>query len=436
MDTLSRNILRIALPSIVSNITVPLLGLVDTAISGHLGSPLYIGAIAVGGVIFNLAYWLFVFLRLGTSGLTAQALGARKDRDISILLWRSLLLATAIAALMLLLQWPIYYGVGLLMNIRADLSAYTAAYFYICIWGAPAVLMLYALNGWFVGMQDTRVPMTVAIAQNVINIPLSLFFVFGLKMKIEGIALGTVLAQYTGLLIALILLRKKYARYIIRPQRKEIFRKQELLRFFHVNRDIMLRMVCMLAVVVWFTSMGARQGSLILAANAILFQLFYLFSYFFDGFANAAEALCGRYWGAENAGGFRLTVRRVSLIGIALVLTFTLIYALSREPILNLLTSQTDVVITASRYYVWVLLIPVCGIGAFVMDGVFVGATATGLMLMSMAGGTLSFFLSYFLLFPSLRNDGLWISFLLYLLMRSLIEIALYPRLSKRISRP
>lgn len=431
---INRSILRIALPSIVSNITVPLLGLVDTAISGHLGNAAYIGAIAVGGVIFNIVYWLFVFLRLGTSGLTAQALGAGHQNEITYSLFRSLSLAIVIAILLIILQWPILMLTNRLMNVSPHLADLTATYFYICIWGAPAVLMLYALNGWFVGMQNSRIPMAIAIVQNVMNIPLSLLFVFGAGLKVEGIALGTVVAQYVGLFTALWLLCRNYRQYLVGPKWREILRKKDLMQFLHVNRDIMLRMVCMLMVVTWFTAAGARMGDTILAANAILFQLFYLFSYFFDGFANAAEAICGRSYGAGDAALFRLTVKRVTLIGLLLVAVFSIAYVVLKMPLLRLLTSEPTVVAAASRYFVWVALVPVCGIMAFVLDGVFVGATATGRLLMSMASGTAAFFISYFILFPVLGNDGLWISFLLYLLFRSLTEIFLYPALRRSVS--
>lgn len=422
LDKPNREILRIAVPAIVSNITVPLLGLVDTAIAGHMGDASYIGAIAVGGVVFNAVFWLFSFLRWGTGGLTAQALGACDNAEISNTLYRSCLLASVVGMGLILLQSPLYFLATRVITVSDDVAVYTLQYFHVCIWGAFAVQMCYALTGWFIGMQNSRIPMVVAIVQNVTNIPLSLFFVYGLGMKIVGIALGTVIAQYVGLLVAVAMLFISYRRYLVRPDWGPVFQRSALMRFLSVNRDIMLRLVCLLAVTMWFTAAGARQGGLVLAANAMLYQLFYLFSFFFDGFANAGEALCGRCWGAKDLPALRLTIRRVFCWGLVLVGVFTALYLTLGEQFLWLLSDRPEVVETAMEYFVWVLLVPVCGIQTFVWDGVFIGVTATRLLLLAMAVGTAVFFVSYLTLFPLLGNDGLWISFLLYLLGRGVTE--------------
>lgn len=422
LDKPNREILRIAVPAIVSNITVPLLGLVDTAIAGHMGDASYIGAIAVGGVVFNAVFWLFSFLRWGTSGLTAQALGACDNAEISNTLYRSCLLASVVGMGLILLQSPLYFLATRVITVSDDVAVYTSQYFNLCIWGAFAVQMCYALTGWFIGMQNSRIPMVVAIVQNVTNIPLSLFFVYGLGMKIVGIALGTVIAQYVGLLVAVAMLFISYRRYLVRPDWDTVFQRSALMRFLSVNRDIMLRLVCLLAVTMWFTAAGARQGGLVLAANAMLYQLFYLFSFFFDGFANAGEALCGRCWGAKDLPALRLTIRRMFCWGLVLVGVFTTLYLTLGEQFLWLLSDRPEVVETAMEYFVWVLLVPVCGIQTFVWDGVFIGVTATRLLLLAMAVGTAVFFVSYLTLFPHFGNDGLWISFLLYLLGRGVTE--------------
>ena len=422
LDKPNREILRIAVPAIVSNITVPLLGLVDTAIAGHMGDASYIGAIAVGGVVFNAVFWLFSFLRWGTGGLTAQALGACDNAEISNTLYRSCLLASVVGMGLILLQSPLYFLATRVITVSDDVAVYTSQYFHVCIWGAFAVQMCYALTGWFIGMQNSRIPMVVAIVQNVTNIPLSLFFVYGLGMKIVGIALGTVIAQYVGLFVAVAMLFISYRRYLVRRDWDTVFQRSALMRFLSVNRDIMLRLVCLLAVTMWFTAAGARQGGLVLAANAMLYQLFYLFSFFFDGFANAGEALCGRCWGAKDLPALRLTIRRVFCWGLVLVGVFTALYLTLGEQFLWLLSDRPEVVETAMEYFVWVLLVPVCGIQTFVWDGVFIGVTATRLLLLAMAVGTAVFFASYLTLFPLLDNDGLWISFLLYLLGRGVTE--------------
>ena len=433
MKKIDRDIFKIALPAIVSNITVPLLGLVDTAIVGHMGSASYIGAIAVGGVIFSIIYWLFTFLRMGTSGLTAQDLGADDKTGITNTLYRACLLAVIIGVVLIALHRPIFHLAMGLMDAEPEVAVHARTYFYICIWGAVAVQLLYALNGWFIGMQNTRIPMVVAIVQNVVNIPLSLLLVFGCGMDIAGVALGTVLAQYIGLIVAVVALRLKYKEYLTRIEWGSVLQRSALLRFLNVNRDIMLRMVCLIAVTTWFTAVGSKQGELILAANAILFQLFYLFSFFFDGFANAAEAMCGKYKGARNVDDFALTVKRVFLCGIILVALFTTCYIVGEDMILGLLSDNQLVLDTAHDYFHWLLLVPVCGIMAFVWDGVFIGVTSTRHLLLSMFVGTVAFFVAYLLLFPSYGNDGLWVSFLLYLLARGVMLSLVFPKIIREI---
>lgn len=432
IDSLNKKILHIAIPAIVSNVTVPLLGLVDTGIAGHLGQASYIGAIAVGSVIFNTIFWLFSFLRWGTSGLTSQALGCGDSNGVSYTLYRSLVVAMVISVSLIVLQYPIFWLSTFVIAVDSDVAVYVSHYFYICIWGAVAVQTCYALNGWFVGMQNSRIPMTVAIVQNLTNIPLSLLFVYGLGMKVEGIALGTVIAQYIGLAVALWLLRRQYGQYLIRPEWNVLFVRADLLRFLSVNRDIMLRMVCLLSVTVWFTSVSARQGAVVLAANTILQQLFYFFSFFFDGFANAGEALCGKCWGGRDLVALKKTVGRVFCWGMLLVVLFTAVYYVAERPLLQMLSDQGGVIACAMRYFGWLLLVPVCGVQTFVWDGVFIGTTSTRLLLLSMVVATVVFFASYMLLFPLWGNDGLWLSFLLYLLGRGVTQTLSYPKLIGR----
>ena len=417
----------------MSNITVPLLGLVDTAIVGHMGSASVIGALAVGGMIFSIIYWLFTFLRMGTSGLTAQDLGAGNNTGITDTLYRACLLAVIIGVVLIVLHRPIFHLAMSLIGAEPEVAVHARTYFYVCIWGAVGVQLMYALNGWFIGMQNTRVPMVVAIVQNVVNIPLSLLLVFGCGMDIAGVALGTVLAQYLGVAVAVVALWRKYRQYLTRINWRSVLQRSALLRFLNVNRDIMLRMVCLIAVTVWFIAVGSKQGELILAANAILFQLFYLFSFFFDGFANAAEAMCGKYKGARNVEHFALTVKRVFLCGIVLVALFTTCYVVGEDWILGLISDNQLVLDTARDYFHWLLLVPACGIMAFVWDGVFIGVTSTRRLLLSMFVGTVVFFAGYLWLFPVYGNDGLWISFLLYLLARGVTLCLLFPKIVKEI---
>ncbi|MDE7086261.1 MAG: MATE family efflux transporter, partial [Prevotella sp.] len=285
MNDRDRQILGIALPAIVTNITVPLLGMVDTAIVGHMGAAAYIGAVAVGSMIFNLVYWVFGFLRMGTSGLTAQARGRRDLTEVTRLLVRSVSVSMAVALALIVLQWPLCELMLSLLGPTADVRPLAATYFYIVVWGAPASLGLFALTGWFIGMQNTRLPMLVSICQNVVNILASLLLVYGLDMKIEGVALGTVVAQYAGVLLGVALLLRYYRRLWRGIAVRDVFLKSELVRFFRVNRDIFLRTVFLVAVNFYFTSAGARQGAVVLAVNTLLLQLYLLFSYVMDGFA-------------------------------------------------------------------------------------------------------------------------------------------------------
>ena len=324
MNLRDRQILHIALPSIVSNITVPLLGLVDVAIVGHMGSAVYIGAVAVGSMIFNLVYWLFAFLRMGSSGLTAQAWGRRDMPETVGILVRAVLIALLIALLLLVLQVPLCRLMFWLIEPTPDVLPLASTYFYMVIWGAPASLCLFVLTGWFIGMQNTRFPMLVSILQNVVNILVSLSLVYGLGMKIEGVALGTVVAQYAGLLVAAGLLWRYYGKILGKQKRISTlpFFNSSILQSFHssilqffnpsilqfkIYRDLFLRTLCLVAVNLFFTTVSARQGAFVLSVNTVLLQMYLFFSYFMDGFAYAGEALGGKTYGARNMQAFRET---------------------------------------------------------------------------------------------------------------------------------
>ena len=419
---MNRKILQIAIPSIVSNITVPLLGLVDVAIVGHLGATAYIGAIAVGGMLFSILYWLFAFLRMGTSGMTAQAYGKRDLQEVLLVWERALAIGIGIALLMILLQEPILQGAFSWMEATEEVKAGAARYFHICVWGAPAVLGLYALSGWFIGMQNTRLPMLIAIAQNIVNIACSLCFVFLLHMQIEGVALGTLLAQYAGFFLGLGLWLRHYGRLRRYQQGKAFWQAAEMRRFFSINRDIFLRTLCLVGVTTFFTAAGANQGEVILAVNTLLMQLFTLFSYFMDGFAYAGEALGGRFIGAGNTLGLRRCIRLLFVWGVGLALAFTLLYAFGGQRFLGLLTDDQTVLAATGDYAFWAMAIPLCGFAAFIWDGFFIGATATGWMFRAMLIASGSFFLLYATLHNYLGNHALWLAFLSYLTLRGVVQ--------------
>ncbi len=431
MTSIDRQILRIALPSIVSNITVPLLGLVDVAIVGHLGSAAYIGAIAVGGLMFNIIYWLFAFLRMGTSGMTSQAYGRHDFAETLRMLARAVGLGVLVALVLIALQTPIVRGALLLIRPTDEVSRLAETYFRICIWGAPAMLGLYGLTGWYIGMQNSRIPMLVAIVQNVVNIAASLSFVYLGGMKVEGVALGTLVAQWAGFLMGLALWMRYYGR-LRRYRLRGVWRREAMAHFFGVNRDIFLRTLCLVAVTMFFTSAGAAQGDVVLAVNTLLMQLFTLYSYIMDGFAYAGEALGGRHIGARNLSAFRLTVHRLFLWGAGMATAFTLLYALGGEAFLGLLTDERDVIAASADYFLWALAIPAAGVAAFVWDGIFIGATATRGMLASMAVASLCFFALYFGLRGALGNHALWLAFIVYLGVRGVVLTCLNRSMEKR----
>lgn len=427
MNATDRQILHIALPSIVSNITVPLLGLVDVTIVGHLGAPAYIGAIAVGGMLFNIIYWIFAFLRMGTSGMTSQAYGRRDLPEVMRLLLRSLGIGLAVALCLIALQTPIRHTAFLLIQPTEEVRQLATTYFHICIWGAPAMLGLYGLTGWYIGMQNSRIPMFIAITQNVVNIAASLALVYGFHMKVEGVALGTLIAQWAGLLMGIGMWMHSYGRLwkYLRGRWSSLWQREALQRFFGVNRDIFLRTLCLVAVTLFFTSAGASQGEVILAVNTLLMQLFTLFSYVMDGFAFAGEALSGRHIGARNRPAYRTTVRRLFGWSAGMAILFTLAYALGGNAFLGLLTNETEVIAAADTYFYWAVAIPAAGIAAFTWDGVFIGATATRGMLASMAVAAACFFGVYYGLRPLWGNHALWLAFLIYLFMRGVIQTGL-----------
>ena len=429
MNLRDHQILQIALPSIVSNITVPLLGLVDVAIVGHMGSAVYIGAVAVGSMIFNLIYWLFAFLRMGSSGITAQAWGRRDTQGMTRILTSSLTLAVGIAVSFLVLQVPLRWLIFWLIGPTADVAPFAITYFHIVIWGAPASLGLFALTGWFIGMQNTRFPMIVSILQNVVNILASLTLVYGIGMKIEGVALGTVISQYAGLIMAVGLLWKYYGK--IFSKWKLVSSEWRTTKQFIINRDLFLRTLCLVAVNLYFTSAGARQGAVILSVNTVLLQLYLFFSYFMDGFAFAGEALGGKAYGARNMQAFHETLKRLWVWMLVVTAAYTLLYIIGGMQIVKLLTDEPAVRLEARDYIFWAWLIPAAGCVAFIWDGIFIGLTATRGMLASSFVSALVFFAisqlpSTLHLPSSTTNHFLWLAQVTYLAMRGIVQSIWY----------
>lgn len=421
----NRNILQLAVPSIVTNITTPLLALMDVTIAGHMGAPVYIAAIAVGGSMFNMLYWLFGFLRMGSSGMTAQAYGADDSAATATILRQALLVAIIAGLTMIALRTPICDLIIRFMDTDAATSALATEYFHILIWGAPPYLATFALSGWFLGMQNSKVTMWTSLLINVTNIAASLSLVYIFHLGIAGIATGTLIAQWTGFITLLVLALRRCAD--THAPLRDIFDIPRLQRFFRVNTDIFLRTVCLVAVTMWFTRMGAIQGERMLAVNALLMQFFTLFSYFMDGFAFAGEALTGRYTGASDHVMMRRAIHALLRWGAAVAVIFCALYILAGDMLLHLLSSDACINSMAHEYLLWIATVPIAGFLAFTWDGIFIGATATRHMLLSMAIATVAFFIAQAIVFPRLANHGLWLAFIIYLSVRGLI-LSLYAR--------
>lgn len=424
---MNQKILRLALPNIVSNITVPLLGLVDLALMGHLDSEVYIGAIALGGVIFNFIYWGFSFLRMSTSGFTAQAVGQKNNGNSIMVLVRALLVAAMASIIILLLQIPIAWASFKIIGGSAEVESLARNYFFIRVWAAPATLGLYVFSGWFLGMQNARFPMLIAIVVNLVNIIFSFLFVFVFKMNSNGVALGTVLSQYIGLAVALVLFNKKYRQLLSLVSRKAVFELKLLTEFFKVNADIFIRTFCIILVFTFFTSKSASIDDTVLAVNSLLLQLLLFFSFFIDGFAYAGEALVGKYIGSGKTKKLRRVVKLLFYWGFGLALVFTLLYSVGVNLILSILTSQADVIERAQPFLPWVVLVPLVSFASYIWDGVYIGATASKAMRNTLLiAAFLVFAPTYYFLAPLLGNHALWLGMLLFMLTRGVVQSVLF----------
>ena len=388
---LHRDILRLAVPSILANITVPLVGMVDIAVAGHLGASgglgaaALIGGISIGTMLFDMLYWNFGFLRGGTGGLTAQAYGRyhagaeEAAGDIAVTLKRALGIAFGSGLVLVALQWVVVQVAFLLVECSPEVQALATRYFYIRIWAAPATLSLFAFKGWFIGMQDTVRPMVCDLLVNATNILLSIGLAFGYaglpELGFAGVAWGTLIAQWTGFLYASLAVWRRYGIFFRKPVAATV--NLSWRAFFVLNRDLFLRSVCMIAVYIGFTMISARYGDMMLAVGAILMKLLMIFSYFTDGFAYAGEALTGRFIGEGSQDGVRTTIRQTFLWSLGVTALFFLVYGVGGVPLFRLMTSDPSVVDAGREFIPWLLLMPVIGCPAFTWDGIFTGATAS-----------------------------------------------------------
>ena len=390
---LHRDILRLAVPSILANITVPLVGMVDIAVAGHLGATgglsaaAFIGGISIGAMLFDMLYWNFGFLRAGTGGIAAQAYGRFHTgvdgaaADIAVTLKRALSIAVISGLALIALQWVVVQVAFLLVECTPEVQNLATQYFYIRIWAAPATLSLFAFKGWFIGMQDTIRPMICDLLVNAVNILLSIGLAFGYaglpELGFKGVAWGTFIAQWTGFTYAIFAVWRRYGSFFKKTDSSASPENSSWRAFFVLNRDLFLRSVCMIAVYIGFTMISARYGDMMLAVGAILMKLLMIFSYFTDGFAYAGEALTGRFIGEKSPDGVMSTIRQTFLWCLGVTVLFFLVYGVGGVPLLRLMTSDPDVVEAGREFIPWLLLMPVIGCLAFTWDGIFTGATAS-----------------------------------------------------------
>lgn len=433
-DDINRSILALALPAIVNNITVPLLGLCDTAIAGHLGSAAYIGAMSVGAMMLNVIYWLCGFLRMGTTGLSAQAFGAGNAAAARGVLRKSLSIAACIAAAVLILNVPLRELLLAVIAPDNEVSGLASLYFTICVWAAPAQLGVMAVSGWFIGQQNTVVPMTVAVGINVINVALSLTLVFGCGLGFAGIAVGTLAANWAGLAGALLFVRRRMRQL---GAAEDTGRGEGVKwgRFFSLNADLFFRSACIMGVSLAMTSLGARIGETTLAANAVMMQFFLFFSYFMDGFAFAAEALVGKAAGGRDRHAMMRAVKAVCLWGAAMAVTFALVYAGAASPIVRLLTDDDAVRLAVDGMKPWLVALPPVTVAAFIFDGVYIGLARTRPLLFTTLAAALAFSAVVLAGPGRLKADPnglLWLGFELYLLLRGVLLALSYLKIQRK----
>lgn len=399
---LNREILRLALPSILANLTIPLVGMVDTGVAGHLtggDAAAFIGAISVGAMLFNLLYWNFFFLRTGTGGLTAQAFGRGDFRECARIFWRGIFLALAIALVTLLFQWPFVELTLFVVKGSPEVESLAAEYFFARVWAAPATLCLMTFSGWFVGMQDSVSSMWKDLVVNTVNIAASIVLAFGIGdwegMGFVGIAWGTVIAQYSGLLYCILVRNIKYGRKVFSlfswSDIGGLLRKSELREYFRLNLNLLGRSVCFTVIYMGYTMLAARYGDVMLSCSALMMQLLMIFSYFTDGFAYAGEALTGRFIGEGNREMVRSTVKYVFVWSMAIAVAFIGVYQVGGVPLLRLLTSDSALVDSCRVFLPWLLLMPPIGCAAFTWDGIYLGATAAKPIFRAMLGATAVF---------------------------------------------
>lgn len=433
---MNKQILRLAIPNIISNLTVPLLSSVDTALVGHLDKIYYLGAIAVGGMIFNFIYWGFGFLRMGTTGLTAQAYGNKNDSESILILTRAFILALFASIILILAQDIITYFSFLLFDTTPEVEKYSRIYFNIRIYAAPATLGLYAFSGWFLGMQNAKYPLILAGVTNSLNVVFNIVFLKVFNMNVDGVALGTVCANYIGLFLAIFLFFKCYKKIINPITIKSIINLTALKKFFAINRDIFIRTLVLIFAFTFFIAKSAESGEIILAVNTILINLWHIMAYGIDGFAFAAESLIGKYFGAKDRFNLKKAVRYSFIWGIGLGLGFSLFYGIFAQPILEIFTNKEQIILLAMSFMIWIIFAPIFSSFCYIWDGIFIGATAGPAMRNGMLISLLIFFFPvYYFARNIFGNHSLWMALTIFMIARGLTLTIFYKNhIIKKIS--
>ena len=429
----NRKTWQLAGPVILSNISLPLLGAVDIAVVGHLPGPQYVGAVAVGALIFTFIYHVMNFLRMGTTGLTAQALGARDTAEVRAWLARSTTLGLGISVFIVILQLPLMWLALLVVGPSAGVEDLAMDYYLVRVWGAPAALCIYALTGWFFGIQNTRAALVVQVFMNGLNIILDLWFVLGLGWGVEGVAAATVIAEFSAVALGFVLVRRELTRLGGRWDTSQLRNANRLKRMLRVNGDIFLRSIGVQISLAVFTATGARMGDVQLAANAVLLNLSFFMVYGLDGFANAVEALAGEAVGAGNRRRFREAVIATLRWSVVCAGVFSIAFIIAGPQIINLMTSVPSVQAEANTYLIWVIAMPIVSVWCFHLDGVFIGATWTREMRDTMAVSTAIYIASVLVTVPLYGNHGLWFSFALFFALRGITLALRYPALERRM---
>jgi MATE family multidrug resistance protein len=409
-----------------------LLGVVDIAVIGRLPGPAYIGAVALGALIFTFVFWGFGFLRMGTTGLTAQALGAADQREIRASLGRALLIAAAVGAGLIALQWPIGAMAFAALDGSGKVEGLARSYFAIRIWAAPATLANYALLGWFIGLGQARTALALQLVLNLSNMVLDALFVLGLDMGVQGVAAGTLIAEVLAAALGLSLARRHLGRAGGSWSLPALLDRTRLVRTVAVNRDIMIRTLALMGVFVWFMAQGARQGDMLLAANAVLMQFVSVAAYFLDGVAFAAEALVGRAVGAARRAMLVAAMRLSTGWAAALAVVASLLFAILGPTMIDGLTIDASVRLSAREYLPWAALAPLAGVWSFQLDGIFIGATRSGEMRNAMLLSLAIFLVGWWLLRP-LGNHGLWGALYVSYAARTITLLRYLPRLVRGV---